>query len=190
VYKRGALGGQKARAKRTAVITSETSAQSAIARGQIILGCAETSRGAVAVASSDFTFNGGSGEICSLMFAAELSESREPRSTLIRKSAAAPNRVKPGKGFLAPGMSSSRFSLDLANSLSTSKVHVDRFVSDPHRAAAQLKRRPIFAGEDLVVLEPQLGSQNSSFSDRLAKRRLILESCVQRTDWTGVAVIR
>lgn len=73
---------------------------------------------------------------------------------------------------------------------SAPKVHVGCFVSHPHRAAAQLDRRPIVEAEDLVVLELQLGSQRSWVNGRPADRWPIVESTAQRTNRAGVAVIR
>jgi hypothetical protein len=70
-----------------------------------------------------------------------------------------------------------------------SKIYIKRFVSHPHCATAQFKRRPIFACEDLVMLEAQFRRQKSR-PDGLGQRLLIDESSAQRTDGTGVAVIR
>ncbi len=58
----------------------------------------------------------------------------------------------------------------------TPKIDIDCFVGHPHRTTAQLDGHPIFVGEDLVVLEPQLGTQKSWLNRRLADCRLIAES--------------
>lgn len=79
--------------------------------------------------------------------------------------------------------------LDNLQRYSTSKIDVARFISDSHRAAAQLKRRSIIVHKNLIVVQTKLGNGKSWLADRILDWRLIAKSSAQSAHRTGFAAV-
>src|ERR1700756_2382550 len=68
----------------------------------------------------------------------------------------------------------------------TAQIDMDRFVRHSHRTATQLKRRSIFPGEDLVMVESQRRQRRSRGAIQLDGLIPLVESASECAHWTKV----